>query len=111
MQGADDIVNVKQQKERNGSTFHMLRPRWSGPLSPFVPTVTRLWETCTFFVGLFMNFKKLYSLTLHKRQVDKGIVRTSLYVEANLKVVGNETTVHLSMTMFSIPVLNKGEKV
>ena len=111
----DEILNLIESVSEGfpsySSTFHMLWPRWSGPLTPFVPTVTRLWETFTLFVGLVMNLKNLYSLTLHKRQVDTGIVQPPLYVEAQLKVVGNETTVHLRMTMFPIPVLIKGGKV
>ena len=31
-----------------GITFHMLCPRYSGPINPTAPTASRLWETFIF---------------------------------------------------------------
>ena len=33
-----------------GSAFHMLCPRYSGPLTSSAPTATRLWEIFSFYL-------------------------------------------------------------
>ena len=32
-----------------GSVFHLLCPRYNGPLTPTDPTAFRIWETFTFY--------------------------------------------------------------
>ena len=50
---------IRQRKERIGSAFHLLCPRYSGPLAP---TAIRLLETSTLFFQDELHSNGLFSL-------------------------------------------------